>query len=364
MKEKYICVVFFLGLLLTASARPVWAAELPKGMTDTLPPEAEQLLDGLEVGGYDHGSLLQGLERLAHTAWENFLHAIRQRIGGMVALVGVVLLCGTADELHRSAGSGLPVVTMAGALAIVLLSASGVRSLIGAGLESMEQLDIFSKALLPTLAAAVAASGGAISAGIGQVATVYFTNVLLSLIRHILLPLVYFYMAVSAADAVLPEHDLRLIRTGIGKLATWGLTGMLVLFTGFLTLAGVTGSSADAVTVRLTRSAISSAVPVVGGIIADAADSVLAGAGILKNAVGIFGMLGVLAICLAPFLDLAVQYLLYKLAAFLASTVGPRPLVELIDALASAFGLVLGMTGACAMLLLISVAASVSVVVT
>lgn len=40
------------------------------------------------------------------------------------------------------------------------------------------------------------------------------------------------------------------------------------------------------------------------------------------------------------------------------------PLEELIDALGSAFGLMLGMTGSCALLLLISITSSVSVVVT
>ena len=76
------------------------------------------------------------------------------------------------------------------------------------------------------------------------------------------------------------------------------------------------------------------------------------------------GGLAVLAICLTPFLTMAVQYLLYKLAAFLAGTMTEGPLEELIDALGSAFGLMLGMTGSCALLLLISITSSVSVVVT
>ena len=60
----------------------------------------------------------------------------------------------------------------------------------------------------------------------------------------------------------------------------------------------------------------------------------------------------------------AVQYLLYKLTAFLAGTVTQEPLADLIDALGSAFGLMLGMTGSCALALLISIISSVSVVST
>ena len=45
----------------------------------------------------------------------------------------------------------------------------------------------------------------------------------------------------------------------------------------------------------------------------------LAGAGLLRGTIGVFGMLAVLAACAYPFLQLGIQYLLYKLTAFLAS---------------------------------------------
>ena len=204
--------------------------------------------------------------------------------------------------------------------------------------------DVFSKALLPTLAAAVAASGGIVSAGVKQVATAFFAELLITLIRNVFMPLVYVCAAAAAAEAMLPGHGLGRIGKGVSKAVTWVLTGALILFTGYLAVSGALSGSSDALTAQLTKNAISTAVPVVGGIISDAAGSVLAGALVLKNAVGAFGMLAVIAICLLPFLRLAVQYLLYKLTAFLAATVGSAPLVGLIDALGSAFGLVLGQT--------------------
>ncbi len=64
-----------------------------------------------------------------------------------------------------------------------------------------------------------------------------------------------------------------------------------MLFTGYLTLSGAVSTSADALTVQATRSAVG-AMPVVGRILSDAAGSVLAGAGVVKNAIGVFGLLG------------------------------------------------------------------------
>ena len=212
--------------------------------------------------------------------------------------------------------------------------------------------------------AAVAAGGGYITAGARQVATVFFTDLLISLIRQVLLPLLYACIAAAAADAVVPGHSLQKIGQGLRKCAAWALTALMLVFTGFLSVTGAATSAADALSTQLTRTAIATAVPVVGSIISDAAGTVLAGAGMLKGTIGVFGLLAVLAICLTPFITMAVQYLLYKLAAFLAGTVTQEPLADLIDALGSAFGLMLGMTGSCALALLISIISSVSVVST
>ena len=108
--------------------------------------------------------------------------------------------------------------------------------------------------------------------------------------------------------------------------------------------------------------AISRAIPVVGGILADASETVLAGAGVLKGTVGVVGLLVVLTICLTPFLHLAMQYLVYKGTAALCATVAGSKLCGLIDAIGGAFGLVLGMTGASALILLISLVSAISVV--
>ena len=135
------------------------------------------------------------------------------------------------------------------------------------------------------------------------------------------------------------------------------------VFGGYLTVSGVIAGSTDAVTVKAAKFTMSSLVPVVGGILSDAAETVLAGAGILKNAVGVFGMLAVLCMCVAPFLQLGIHYLTYKVTSALSATVSSGRVAGLIDQIGGAFGLVLGMTGASALLLLISMVSAITAVV-
>ena len=227
----------------------------------------------------------------------------------------------------------------------------------------MEDLSAFSQALLPTLAAATAASGAVTTATFQQVATVFLVDLFLRLVKGVLLPLVYLYIGVLTASACLPENRLGAIADGLKKITTWLLTTSLLVFTVYLSVARVISGCVDGATVMVAKAAISGVVPVVGGIIAEASETVLAGAGLLKNTIGVFGMLAILATCAYPFLQLGIQYLLYKMTAFLAAAVGSPGLCKLIDGLGGAFGLVLGMTGSCALLLLISVLSSVAAVV-
>ena len=88
----------------------------------------------------------------------------------------------------------------------------------------------------------------------------------------------------------------------------------------------------------------------------------LAGAGVLRGTVGVVGMLVVLTICLLPFLQLAIHYLTYKGAAALTGTVASSQLSRLMDQIGGAFGLMLGMTGSCALILLFSLVSAVSAV--
>ena len=357
MKRLKICC--FLGLALLLLTLPVRGAELPPEVERALPREAGQLLK--DVDHWDVNSFPEGLCAIWNHLRKDVNTVLRRQTRGAVSVLLVAVLCGLVSGFQKGVGDESRFLPMAGGLAVTALTAGSLDSLMGVGTAVMEQMNTFSKALLPTLSAAVAASGGILSASVRQVATVFFVDLLLSLIRGLLLPLVYFYVAAAAADAMLPGRHLAGISTAIRKGTVWLLTGALALFTLYLTVSGAAAGSADTVTARLARGAVG-VLPVVGSILADAADTVLAGAGAVRNTVGVAGLLAVLAVCLLPLVRLGTQYLVYKAAAFLAGVLGAERLTGLIDALGGAFGLIFGMTGACGLLLLISISSALGVV--
>lgn len=338
---------------------------------DVIQAQADALdLDGLERAAAEYApdvdwgqepDLNGSLGGILETGAELLPLAVQKALRSAALLLTIVMLAGLAEGMGECGmGRTFQAAPVAAALAITAVAAADANTLIGLGGELLEKMEVFSKTLLPTAAAAMAASGSPGGAAARQMATMLFSDVLMTLIDRLLLPLVYAYIAAGAAWAAIGNEGLKRVAATLKWVVASVLTAVLLAFVGYLTVSGVIAGTTDAMTVKAAKFAVSSAVPVVGGILSDATETVLAGAGILKNSVGVFGMLAIFAMCVAPFLQLGVHYLAYKATAALAATVASARLTGLIDALGGAFGLVLGMTGASALLLIVSMVSAVT----
>ncbi len=335
---KRACMMFAAFLLLTTTAYAL--------------PLAETLPEGLRAA-VEEDSLAAGAAWLAQSARDAAAELLRDGVRDAALLTLAALLCGAVEGIADTAGA-TRYVSWCGVLVLTTLAAGDLRALIGLGARTVDELGTLSKLLLPTLATAMAAGGFVSAAGVWQVTTLMVCEALTNAVERLLLPLVYCYIAASAAGAMLEESRLDLLADGVKKLVTGGLTALIVAFTGYLALAGVLTGSADRTAVKVTKLAVSGAIPVVGGVLSELTESVLAAAGTLRGTVGVVGVLAIGAVCLVPLLRLGLQFLLYKLAAFAAGLVGTKALGEYLDRLGGAFALVFAMTATCALILLVA----------
>lgn len=331
--------------------------------------DALQSAAGAYLNGYLNAAALTGADLGAGAG--AILNGQRAAIPGILKEVGrsgamlmlVALLCGLAGSVKGELGfGGLDPYRLAGAAAVCAIAVVDVNSMMSLGREALEQMKSFSALLLPTVTAACAAAGAPASAVARQGAALIFFDLLISLSERFLLPLVYAYIAAVTAAAALDNDGLRRLGGLIKGACTGLLTGLLTLFVFYLTFTGAVAGNADALAQKAAKTALSGMVPVVGSILSDAAETVVAGAGVLKGTVGVVGLLAVLAICLTPFLRLGLHYIAYKCAAALSATAAPGFAAGLIDAIGSAFALMVGMVGGSGVILYVALVTSVKAV--
>ena len=335
--------VLILLVLMAALVIPVCAAEFT---APTVPPEARPLMPA------ETESFGQGLWTVIKSAVALIRPDLAAAAKTCLAITGIVLLTSILNSLP---GNGKTVLGFACPLALAGVLLGQTNSLIALGTQTVQRLSDYGKLLLPVLTGALAAQGGTTGAASIYAGTMLFNTVLTALIGSALVPMIYVFLALSVGISALGEQLLKKLRDFVKWLMTWGLKIVLYVFTGYMSITGVISGSADAAAVKAIKLSISGMVPVVGGILSDAAESVVLGAGVMKSAAGVYGVTALLAIFISPFLQISAHYILLKITAALCSAFDVKSASELIEDFSGAMGLLLGMTGTICIMLLISV---------
>lgn len=354
MKRLVLAIITLLLLTLPVLAQDVVQTQAELLQTDKLyeglDGEARDLLgDVTPTGG---SGFTQGLWRVVNGAFSGLTEGLGPAAKTAGALMAVCLLCSLAQSGQQEWSEN--VVRVAGALGILLSCTGSFSSMVGLAQQTLDEISSFTTLLLPVLSSVLTASGGFASGAALYVGSTLFFDILVRLLRGLLLPMVYGFLALAAAECAAGDERLKPLRELMGWVIQMGLKGVMYLFTAYLTLTGLVTGGADEAALRAAKATLSTALPVVGGIVSDASESVLAGAALLKNTIGVFGLLAILAIGLTPFLRIGVHFLTMKVTAALGGMFGPSGLTKLLGCVATAMGYLLAMTGSSILMALFS----------
>jgi len=336
--RRILVVLFLIPLLLL----PVQAEEIA---APPVPESGEMLMPvPTESFGNDLWTLVKKAIGLIQPELKN-------AAGMCVGLIATVMLTAV---LRTVPGNAAQVSEFACVVAVCTLLLGTTNNLIEMGSDTVWELSQYGKLLLPVMTAALATQGGIrTSAGL-YAGTALFDAVLSSVIAKLLIPLIYLYLVLAVGEHATSEDSLKRIKDFVKWLITWSLKTILYVFTGYIGLTGVVSGSADAAALKATKLTISGMVPVVGGILSDASEAVIVGAQVMKSAAGIYGVLALLAIWIAPFLRIGIHYLLLKLTAAVCEAFGVKRASGIIKDFSTAMGLLVGMTGSVCVMLLVS----------
>ena len=226
--------------------------------------------------------------------------------------------------------------------------------MIGLGRETVESLSAYGKLFVPVMTTSLAAQGAVTTSAALYAATTAFAAILNGLISNFIVPLLYIYLCLAIVNSVLEDESLKRLREFAKWITVWSLKVIMYGYTAYMTVTGVISGSVDASALKATKLAISSAVPVIGGLLSDASETILVGAGVMKNTVGIYGLFVVISLFIGPFLKIGVQYLLMKLTNAVAGIFASKQIVELLNDFTETMGMLLSMIGVQTLLLIVS----------
>ena len=283
--------------------------------------DVKEMLASLVTGDFalEYDSLFEAVLGLV---WEEG----RAMLPAFAVILAVAVLCG----ILNSAKNGFLQGTMSDIIHFVAYVSVGavilavLTNVLQTGFSAIAQMQKQMQIVCPILLTLMAASGGAVSAGVFRPAVAFLSSGICELFTAVVLPTSVVVIALTFAGNLSPEVRCEKLGGLFKSVNKWLIGLTLGLFTLFLTVQGIASAQYDGISLRTIKYLVSGSVPIVGGFLSGGVDLVLAGSSLIKSALGSFSVFLLFATILRPVLLFAAFQLFLRLCAAATEPVGGK----------------------------------------
>ena len=300
-------------------------------------------------------------KEIAANLWRYFLREVlaNSQLLGKILILAVI--SALLVNLQSSFDQGVAkIASMACFLAISAIALGSFKYVIQIGQTTIDSMSHFMAAVLPQMMLLVT--------GLGHVhtATAIFPIMMVACtafargIGLIVFPLIALSAILNLANQLTETIKLEKMGKLVYTLAEVIMGLMLTFFIGILTLRSIYGSVMDALTLRTGKFVTDTFFPVIGGYLSDALETAAGYVVLLKQAVGILGLLTIFGIFVFPILKIGVIALIYKVSAAMVEPLGDNRISQVLEIMGNHLLLALATVAAVGLMFFILVAILVS----
>lgn len=306
-----------------------------------VPETAAALLEEGGITPENGGALSWSFKDVLAFIWDMIKERALKPLKLLVSLCGVVLLCALANSIADNGGGLRGVFSAVGVLAGAGIAVTAVWEVLDETLTMLSAAANFILIFIPIFAAVTAVLGHAMSATAVNAASLAATQLFSQLAVNFLAPMCGAVMGLSVTGAIHPQLNLAKLGEIIKKFVVWGLTLIMTVFMSILSAQTIVAASSDNTLIRTAKFMVSSGVPIVGGTISDAVNTLQGSLELLKGSIGTYGIIAAAAIILPTLITVGC----YKLAMMCARSAGEifglKELSELFKSCESVMAIIL-----------------------
>lgn len=309
-----------------------------------------ELLKSAISGNIDNNSLIKVITSI-----------IGEEIINCTTVLGSILVIIVIHSILKSISEGLEnksvsqITYYVQYILIVTLIMTNFSDILQMIKTSIQNLVGFMNSLIPLLITLMLTTGNIASAGILEPIILFIITFIGNFITTVILPFVLISTALAIISKVSNRIQVDKLSKFFNSTIVWVLGIVLTLFVGVISVEGSLSSSVDGITAKTAKAAVSNFIPVVGKILGDAVDTVIGCSNILKNAIGIVGVIVVIAICVKPIIKLVILMGLYYLAGAVCQPIADEKIVKLLDEMGNTFKMLLAIICSVSVMLIVGI---------
>lgn len=304
------------------------------GMLDEIfPNEKMNFLD--TITGLISGDLEFSFELIKQFIWDQLAYEVENSRTGIIHILLLVIIAAIFTNF-----SGMFKSTQVSEISffmlymlLITICLNNFRVLADAVSVNLEKLMEFMRLLGPIYFFAVGmATGSSTSITFYQLVLLLVFMVEL-LVLNFLIPVTQIYLIMRILGELSPEIHLSKFAELLETIVNWALKALMAGIVGLNVIQSLISPAIDSVKRSLVTKS-GEALPVIGDVIGGATEIVLGTAVLIKNGIGVAGMLVCLAVCLTPIIQMAVTTLMYQLVAALMQPISDKRMVNCVSSMA------------------------------
>ncbi len=212
--------------------------------------------------------------------------------------------------------------------------------------QAIENVAVFMRFIVPVLVTTLLTCGAAISAQTLEPTLLAIVEVAVWVIETVFIPGVMISTALNIVNGMSDKFKTDRMVKLLNSAVKWGLSVMLTVFVSLAGLKSIASAGADGLAVKLSKFAASNLIPMIGGILAESVETVLNCSVVIKNSVGILGIICLILIALRPVLKLGALLIIFRITAAVSEPVSEPKLITCISRLGDSISVLFSMIAA------------------
>jgi len=305
--------------------------------TKELFPElsANELLTSSIKGEFDNQGLIKRI-------FNYFFDELLENIKSIGIILVVIIIYSILKNINNNFGSNASEIAFyAQYILIVTFVMNSFLSILDIVKESLNTTVTFMQNLVPILITLMVATGNIVTSALAQPMILFCVQFISNIITNFILPVILIGTVLSIISNISDKVQINKLSSFLKSSSIWIMGTILTIFITILSLEGSLSSSVDGVTAKVAKSAVSTFVPVVGKILGDAVDSVMGASNILKNAVGVIGVISILSICITPIIKLAILTITFYITSSIVQPIADKRIIKLLDTIGESYKILL-----------------------
>ncbi|MBS6511429.1 MAG: stage III sporulation protein AE, partial [Clostridiales bacterium] len=249
-------------------------------------------------------------------------------------ILAMLLLMSLLRNMNSSFGSEVSkaafyagYITVAGVAVAVLSDCVRICS------NAVQLLCNIVEGVAPVLMLLLTGMGGSKTSGVLSPVLAGLTGSIFTVITTVVFPLILIYAVLSIASNFSTAIRLGKLADLLESVVKWLLGILFIVFLGVTALKGIAGASIDGISFKTAKYTVDKMVPVIGGMFSETLDTIMACSLIVKNAVGIVGLISLVCLIGAPIATLVANQFLLKFSAAAAEPFAEKRSVSLLSAM-------------------------------